>query len=520
MPADSEQVRPSDLEDPGFGMDEDRAVLKVRAELTHQPDVVPQKEPRWKNVMPQVLAGCVAQSIVIQAGVSMAFSAVLLPQLMQNDSDLTATTDQLSWIASLVTIGTLIGSVMTGPLMDKFGRRTTCQVSCVPSIVAWILVCLAQNVETLYVGRLLAGMGGGLSTVALIYVSEVSNPKIRPMLLCLNSVFVSTGILLTCVLAQWFTWRQMTIWFGVLAVLSCVALWLLPESPHWLASYKHKKRESVLAAVRWLNRNPQRCQEELNTLMEAAQNQTQNHESSCRGFRFISSSIMVPSTLKPVTILFFIFLFQQLSGGYVVIFYAIQIFQIVGGNFEEDFDEYDTLVFMGLIRFAMSIIAVIASRRVGRRPLSILSGLGMCITTLFVATYLHIDPVEYTGGFRNAENSTDTVTSTESEHWTCVVCILLYVCFSSLGVLVIPWTLIGELLPIKVRGVGSGFMVGMAYMLMFGVVKSFPFALDLIGTEGIFFFFSFMSLAGVAFVYKFLPETLGKPLQEIEDYFK
>jgi hypothetical protein len=84
--------------------------------------------------------------------------------------------------------------------------------------------------------------------------------------------------------------------------------------------------------------------------MEAAQNQTQNHESSCRGFRFISSSIMVPSTLKPVTILFFIFLFQQLSGGYVVIFYAIQIFQIVGGNFEEDFDEYDTLVFMGLIR--------------------------------------------------------------------------------------------------------------------------------------------------------------------------
>jgi hypothetical protein len=85
---------------------------------------------------------------------------------------------------------------------------------------------------------------------------------------------------------------------------------------------------------------------------------------------------------------------------------------------------------------------------------------------------------------------------------------------------VIPWTLIGELLPIKVRGIGSGFMVGVAYLLMFGVVKSFPFALNLTGTEEIFFFFSFMSLAGVVFVYKFLPETLGKPLQEIEDYFK
>jgi SP family facilitated glucose transporter-like MFS transporter 8 len=93
--------------------------------------------------------------------------------------------------------------------------------------------------------------------VALVYVSEVSHPKIRPMLLCLNSVFVSTGILLTCILAQWFMWREMTIWFGTLAALSCLATWILPESPHWLASYKQKKRESVLAAVRWLNRNPQ-----------------------------------------------------------------------------------------------------------------------------------------------------------------------------------------------------------------------------------------------------------------------
>lgn len=97
----------------------------------------------------------------------------------------------------------------------------------------------------------------GLSTVALVYVSEVSNPKIRPMLLCLNSVFVSTGILLTCVLAQWFTWREMSVWFGTLAFLSCVAIWLLPESPTWLVSFKRKKRETVMAAVKWLNRNPQ-----------------------------------------------------------------------------------------------------------------------------------------------------------------------------------------------------------------------------------------------------------------------
>jgi len=90
--------------------------------------------------------------------------------------------------------------------------------------------------------------------------------------------------------------------------------------------------------------------------MEAAQHQTQNHGSSFGGFRFYSNLIMVPSILKPLTILFFIFLFQQLSGGYVVIFYAIQVFRIAGGNFEKDFDEYDTLVFLGLIRCVFFLI--------------------------------------------------------------------------------------------------------------------------------------------------------------------
>lgn len=100
-------------------------------------------------------------------------------------------------------------------------------------------------------------LSAGLSTVALVYVSEVTNPQIRPMLLCLNSVFVSFGILLTCVLAQWFSWRGMAVWFGVLAASSFVVLWLLPESPHWLASYKQNKVDSLEKAVRWFNRHPQ-----------------------------------------------------------------------------------------------------------------------------------------------------------------------------------------------------------------------------------------------------------------------
>ncbi|KAJ9593663.1 hypothetical protein L9F63_014788, partial [Diploptera punctata] len=485
-----------------------------------KPDIVPQRKSRWKDAIPQVVASCIAHSIVIQAGVSMAYSAVLLPQLTEPGSSPTATKDECSWIASLVTIGTLVGSMITGPLMDRFGRKTTCQLSCVPLIVAWMMVFLAHNVEMLYVGRLLAGMGGGLSTVALVYVSEVTYPTIRPMLLCLNSVFVSFGILLTCVLAQWFTWRIMAVWFASLISCTFLALWLIPESPHWLATYKHKRRDHIETSVKWLNRRPQRYQQELATLLETCQQQTDLPKPEEKFSKRFTKSFLTSSTLKPVIILIFIFLFQQLSGGYVVIFYAVHVFKMVGGTFGEGFDEYDTLVLLGLIRFTMSIISAGASRRFGRRPLSILSGLGMCISTFIVGVYLHLKPVPYDGGFTSFRNNTEVVMTPEEENWTCVVCVLLYVCFSSLGVLVIPWTLIGELLPIKIRGIGGGVMVGIAYVLMFIVVKSFPYILDITGTTGIFFIFSMMSLAGVAFVYIFLPETLGKTLKEIEDYFK
>lgn len=69
-----------------------------------------------------------------------------------------------NFTASLVTIGTLIGSLVTGPLMDRLGRKTTCQLSCLPLAAAWVLVCLAQSVGMLYVGRLLSGVGGGKCT--------------------------------------------------------------------------------------------------------------------------------------------------------------------------------------------------------------------------------------------------------------------------------------------------------------------------------------------------------------------
>lgn len=209
-----------------------------------------------------------------------------------------------------------------------------------------------------------------------------------------------------------------------------------------------------------------------------------------------------PIIYKPTAILITLFVFQQLSGAYVIIFYAVNLFREVGGHFKDGINEYVALVLLGLIRFVMSIISALTSKKIGRRTLLIISGLGMFLTSIIPGIYMYV-----------------TMGKEERSDNFSLICLLLYVCFGSLGYLVIPWTLIGELLPIKVRGKLGGCLISLAYVLMFIVVKTFPYLLDTFKMPCLFIVIAMFNLLSVSFVFFYLPETLGKSFAEIENYF-
>ncbi|XP_025266223.1 facilitated trehalose transporter Tret1-like isoform X2 [Camponotus floridanus] len=309
---------------------------------------------RIRDVTPQIIASCIIHCMVIKAGINMAYSTVLLDGLASNSAYLNITENEESWIASLVTITLPIGSLIVGPLMDKFGRKTVCLLSCIPAAVSWVLLILANSLITIYAARVVAGIAAGLTTVGLVYISELSHPQVRPMLLCLNSVFVSLGILITCCLAVLIDWHKMAMIFLALECCIFVAFYFVPESPYWLVCFTNgmfddKRICKMKHNLKRLNRRQSIYEQEYLRIMETYQandersknNMTKNY------YRKFTS----PVVYKPITILFLLFLLQQLSGCYVIIFYAIEVFREMGGSFGRGFDENSALVMLGIIRF-------------------------------------------------------------------------------------------------------------------------------------------------------------------------
>ncbi|KAK5638656.1 hypothetical protein RI129_012951 [Pyrocoelia pectoralis] len=464
---------------------ESTSVTESRGQLTVQ----------WKDSFRQIIASCIAHCIVIPAGANMAFSAILLPQLRAS-KDIPITNSEASWIASLVTISMPLGSILGGVLMDKFGRKKTCMITTIPFAIAWIVLATASNVTVIYLGRTLAGISSGLTTVCLVYVSEITHPNFRAMLLSLNSVYVSFGILLICVLGYFMTWRMVCYALFFIELVVFLFLFLVPESPHWFITFRHN-REAAGSSLRWLYRNAKIYSDE-NRRLTSVPN-TENTDQ----FKFFDiNTYRTPVIYKPLVILTVIFVIQQLTGAYVIIFYAIDIFKQIFGNIEGEKEEYLALVFFGIIRFVTALIGAAVSKRVGRRYLLFISGAGMCITTFIGGMYMYAKEgqPDYNG-------------------YISLVCVLIYVFFGTLGYLVIPWTLIGELLPVKVRGKLGSLLIGLAYIYMFGIVKIFPTLLSFIGFKWILCGFSAVNLVGIGFVYKYLPETLGKRFSEIEQFF-
>ncbi|XP_077284436.1 facilitated trehalose transporter Tret1-like isoform X2 [Arctopsyche grandis] len=465
---------------------------------THPERERPVKDGRGKALR-QVIAAFIANLGCINTGLVFGFSAVAVPQLEDPTSFIKIDEFQASWVASLSSASTPFGCVLGGYLMDRIGRRLTLILTEIPLIFGWILIASAQNIEMIYIGRLLAGLGSGMvGAPARVYTCEVTQPHLRGMLGALASVCISFGVLLQYVLGSCLNWQILSGISSIIPVISLLSMLIMPETPNYLLNRNDvEKARFSLSRLRGSTFN---VDKEIDQMVHFKQS---NNVQRLTGIKDTIRALISPSTLKPFGILYLYFLIYQFSGVNTITFYAVEIFQESGTNM----NKYLATIILGLVRLSFTILACIALRKCGRRPLTFISGIGCGTTMLGLGTYLYYRQYWLDNNLPMQQT------------WIPVACIFLYTIACTMGFLVVPWVMIGEVYPTQVRGIIGGFTTCSAHMFVFIVVKTYPFLSHSIQRYGTFWLYGCISLFGTIFFYFCLPETKGKTLQEIEDYF-
>ncbi|KAF5284710.1 hypothetical protein FQR65_LT13446 [Abscondita terminalis] len=468
---------------------------------------------KFKAVVPQVLAACTAALFHIVVGISLAFSAILLPQLEEarNSTSIDAiriTQTEGSWIASVLVIVTPAGALVAGFIMDAIGRLNMLKLAAIPVVLGWVLIATATNVPMLLCGRVLTGIGSAWATSpAIVYITEIAKADLRGSLISLAPAFASLGMVVVYLKGWFLDWRLVAWLTNIYTLISVVMIMFIPESPVWLVS--KGRIEQARKSLEWINRfqpQPEHKSESF-AEMQLAYLQKEHmlkkeQEAQVLGSDGSKRKLMMffqPTGYKPLLILTGLFFFQQFSGIYITLFYAVTFFKDVGSTI----NPYLASVFIGAVRFVMSMANTWLMRRFKRRALIAASAAGMAVC------------MGISGLFTKWIHEGDS-----TYNWVPVLMLLLYVVTSMLGLLSIPWTMTAELFPLEIRGVAHSIAYGIANLLMFASIQSYYSLTSAFGgSSGVQYFFAVVSLGGLVYSVIFLPETHRKKLKDIEAYF-
>ncbi|XP_055374299.1 facilitated trehalose transporter Tret1-2 homolog [Condylostylus longicornis] len=459
---------------------------------------------RSKAVMRQVTKVILANLSVVSGGMALGYPAVTLKQLTDPIYSNALTVSQASWFASINAISCPLGGLLSGYLLDKIGRKGTIITINFTAIIAWLIMATAFHEENLaffiqiMISRFVIGITTGLSSSPCgVYAAEVCHPNLRGRLTLGTSIGTALGIFLIYTMGYFIRndWRLISILAGSYAVFALLLSFSIPESPSWLLSKKRQEEsKKVHRYFRGLKKTDNYCYEEIDIEFSRMEKAALNPIGQKKK-KFVKM-LRKPEVWKPLLIMIGFFGCQQFSGIFVVIVYAVQFSIEAGVNI----DPVLCAMMVGLTRMVTTFLVGYLLDKWGRRPPALMSGFGMAICMMLLAGctwFPALADVPYLP----------------------VGCIVMYIFTSTLGLMTLPFSMISEVYPQKVRGQCAGITICFGYLMSFIIINRYPFMVENMGKENVFAFYGVVSLLAILFIYFFLPETKGKSLHEIEEYF-
>ncbi|GMH20664.1 hypothetical protein Nepgr_022505 [Nepenthes gracilis] len=407
---------------------------------------------------------------------------------LSSDLGISGNTVLQGWVVSTLLAGATVGSFTGGSLADKFGRTKTFQLEAIPLAIGAFLCATAQSVQTMLIGRLLCGIGIGISSALVpLYISEISPTEIRGALGSVNQLFICIGILAALVAGLplagnplW--WRTM---FGIAVVpsfLLALGMALCPESPRWLLQ-QGKISEAEKAVSTIFGR--ERVSEVMHGLRAAAQGSS---EQEAGWFDLFGSRYW-----KVVSVGAALFLFQQLAGINAVVYYSTSVFHSAGIA-----SDVAASALVGAANVFGTAIASSLMDKQGRKSLLITSFSGMAASMLLLSlsfTWKVLAP--YSGPIA-------------------VLGTVLYVLSFSLGAGPVPALLLPEIFASRIRAKAVALSLGMHWASNFIIGLYFLSVVGKFGISKVYLGFACVCILAVSYVAGNVVETKGRSLEEIE----
>jgi len=400
------------------------------------------------------------------------------------------------WAMGCALLGCAIGAGAAGALSDRFGRKKVLILSAVMFFISAVGTAIPRTVASFIIYRILGGVGVGAASISSpMYIAEISPARIRGRMVSVNQFAIVTGFLVVYFVNYFIAlqgdagWNEQVGWrwmFGseaLPALLLLICLFFVPESPRWLT-----KQNRINEALEILTR-VDGTQYAKNELLEIKD--TIAHESGSL------RQLLQPGMKIVLVIGIVLAVLQQVTGINVFLYFGTEIFKKMGS--ETNAALLQTIV-VGAVNLTFTVIAILTVDRLGRKPLMMIgsAGMGICLLAMGLAAY------GQTTGL-----------------WI-LVFILGYIACFALSVGPVTWVILSEIFPTRIRGRAMAIATVCLWVANYIISQTFPimdenpWLIEKFHRGFPFWVYGVFCVCLLVFVWRFVPETKGKTLEEIE----
>ncbi|MHC6594944.1 sugar porter family MFS transporter [Arthrobacter sp. C152] len=418
--------------------------------------------------------------------------------LYMNDSLNMTAVEEATVVSALLFPGAAVGALTGGRMADKLGRRGSLLVCALLFLLGAIGCALAPTVAFMITARIVLGLGVGAAAVTCpLYLAEMAPANMRGRMVTINELMIVTGqmlafainALLDALIHDNEVWRTMLGIASVPAVALLAGMLMLPESPRW---YAIRGRLEDSRRVLNLSRSPEEAAAEFEEIAAAARTAKEERGHALQDLKnnpWMRRLLWIGIGLATV---------QQATGINTVNYYAPTILEKSGLGVSASLV---ATIGVGVTSVLMTILGIWLLGFVGRRRMLVIGFSGVVGSQALLAIVFLLP-------------------QSDLASYTILAAMMLFVAFVQCFIGTCVWLLLSEMFPLAIRGFAMGIAVFALWTVNAAISFLFPIVVNALGSTGTFGLFVLVNIISLAFVIKFVPETKGHSLEDLEAHFR